>query len=484
VTPVRGGSLIGRYARCFACDLRSLAALRIGLGLLLLAGLAWRLPEFHQHYTDAGAWPMAAAREDAPWHWSLYFASSSVMFTGTLFAVSGIAAVALLIGWQTRAAAIVSWVLLVSLQNRNGLILNGGDVLLRLLLFWGLFLPLGARWSLDARRSSSSGNEIVSVATAALLLQVALVYVFNALYKKGESWMDGHAIEETLRLETYATAWGRALLASPDLMRAGTHIVWWLELLGPILPFIPWGRAGFRMLAVILFIGFHVMLLCCLRIGLFPLVGVVAWLPFIPSAFWDRWLKKPPSEVFRQRWWVQTLAGTALVLVVAWNLVGYFKWKPPEWLNSATSATAYALRLDQKWTLFSPPLTREGWHVAVLECDDTEYDAFTGGEIDWERPAALSARYPSVNWRKYLAEVRGRPARARWLCRWLVREWEQGHPHLPVRRVRLHYLWEWTAKRQTPPGNQLIFEEPPGPMTEVSRRVNQRGFDPPEKSDN
>src|SRR5262245_25750688 len=95
--------------RSFGCDLRSLAALRIALGLLLLAGLALRLPEFYAHYTDAGAWPIAAARQDAPQAWSLYFFHGSATYAGVLFSISALAAGALLLGWFTRTATIVSW---------------------------------------------------------------------------------------------------------------------------------------------------------------------------------------------------------------------------------------------------------------------------------------------------------------------------------------------------------------------------------------
>ena len=44
---------------------------------------------------------------------------------------------------------IIRWFLLVSLQNTNYMILQGVDTVLRVMLFWGMFLPLGAQYSLD-----------------------------------------------------------------------------------------------------------------------------------------------------------------------------------------------------------------------------------------------------------------------------------------------------------------------------------------------
>lgn len=486
------------FTRLFGCDLRSLAALRMALALLLLAGLALRLPEFHAHYTDDGAWPLAAARAEPTAHWPLALQNGSSAFAMALFGTSALAALALLLGWWTRMATVLSWFLLVLLQSRNHLVLNGGDAWLRLLLFWGMFLPLGACWSLDARGRPPRRGWLVSWATAALLLQVVVVYLFNALYKTGTSWhAAGTAIEDSLRLETYATGLVGWLLGEPELLQAGTRTVWRLEMFGPLLVFIPWRNGAFRLLASVLFMGFHLALFCTLRIGLFPLIGVAAWLAFWPSGVWDvrnRSPERPPRV--RQPWILQGTAIAALALMLAgnlaeWLLTGFSKDKKkaelPGWLNVTVRAPWTALRLTQKWQLFAPrPATSEGWHVAVLECaDGREYDALTGKEVDWSRPTWLGGSFPTVNWRKFLASLReGDGRRAQWYCAWLVREWERTHPGAKVQRVRLHYLWEWTAKRQSPPTNRLVYENPPGPLTEQSKALPQSPAEPAERSDN
>ena len=80
--------------------------------------------------------------------------------------------------------------LLMSLQARNPAVRNGGDETFRLLLFWSMFLPLGASWSVDARRRTAQRRRasLPAALPAALLLQVALIYPFNALYKDGAAW--------------------------------------------------------------------------------------------------------------------------------------------------------------------------------------------------------------------------------------------------------------------------------------------------------
>jgi len=50
---------------------------------------------------------------------------------------------------------VISWFLLISLQNRNPIVLQGGDILLRMLAFWAMFVPLNAYFSLDRALDTS-----------------------------------------------------------------------------------------------------------------------------------------------------------------------------------------------------------------------------------------------------------------------------------------------------------------------------------------
>ena len=175
-------------ADLFALDLRSLALLRVGLALLLLGDLALRAGDLRAHYTDAGVLPRSALPPAGTL--SLHLLGGSAAFQGALFAVAAAFAAALLVGWRTPLATAGSWFLLVSLHARNPVVLQGGDILLRVLLFWSLFLPLGARWSLDALRRAGPppGNRLVCGGGIALLLQVCFVYWFSVALKSDPCW--------------------------------------------------------------------------------------------------------------------------------------------------------------------------------------------------------------------------------------------------------------------------------------------------------
>ncbi len=83
------------------------------------------------------------------YRWSLYNISGHWLWVLALQSLAGLAALALMLGYRARMAALISLVMLISLHNRVPLVLQGGDNLLLLMLFWMCFLPIGHRYSID-----------------------------------------------------------------------------------------------------------------------------------------------------------------------------------------------------------------------------------------------------------------------------------------------------------------------------------------------
>ncbi len=150
-----------KFAELFGVDLRSLAALRVAMAMLIIIDLIRRSRDLVAHYTDFGVLPRTALIEEySRWRISLHLANGTWEFQALLFTIAGIFAVALLLGYRTRVVTIASWFMLASLHARNPLLLDGGDVLLRVTLFWAIFLPWGACWSIDrALRLGPSDSE-------------------------------------------------------------------------------------------------------------------------------------------------------------------------------------------------------------------------------------------------------------------------------------------------------------------------------------
>ena len=278
----------------FGLDLRSLAIFRIGLALLIIIDLIRRSEDLKAHYTDFGILPRAALLEhfSNSWRWSIHLFSGELIFQSLLFIIAGLAAFCLLIGYKTRFFTILCWVLMMSLHNRNWMILNSGDIEFRLFLFWGIFLPLGACYSVDSALNSSPNplpKRILSGATLALTLQICFIYWFAWFLKSDPIWwQEGSAVYYALNLDYIVTRFGQFLLNFPDLLVFTTFSTLWLELLGPFFLFIPFRTDFFRFCTVIVFILLHLGFRLGLIIGLFPFVSIVAWLVFLPSSFWDK----------------------------------------------------------------------------------------------------------------------------------------------------------------------------------------------------
>ncbi len=507
-------------AQWLGIDTRALALFRVALAVILLVDLTIRSHDLVAMYTDAGFFSVADAREyfsrtGDEWRWSLHLLSGSVDFQALLFAAAAIFAGMMLVGYRTRVATIASWVLLVSLHNRSPLLLNGGDVLLRMLLFWCMFLPLGRTWSLDAlrraRRRSAAGipgagaqeagamsPTVVSIATAALLIQICVMYTATGLYKLQEdSWRDGDAMIRSLSYEPYARPMADVVLTQPWLVQGLGVAVPWLEIVGPLLLLLPWVGRYARLPVVVALALMHVGIEMCMTVGLFSYVSLAGLIAFLPASVFDNRLirriarylvprvPEPPVEAEvaaespaaaiaeaitvaagangSRRW---EMAGTVfsilaeavclffLVYVVAWNassLAGKrtaAKWLMPERLRWIGNATA----VRQKWNMFANPSGNNGWYVARATLRDVEADDIDllrgGAPVDESKPDRPARLFPNHRWRKLyrnLVPTDNRSASKelvrQLLAEYLCRQWNQRHePDQQVVRLELLYI--------------------------------------------
>lgn len=286
-----------KVVEVFGADLRSLAAFRMVLAVLVLADLAGRVPDLYAHYTDGGLLPRNVLQWKLnPWSFSLNLMNGELYFQVLVFGVGAFAALALLVGYRTRLMNAIVWVVLLSIQYRNPLLYTAGDGLLRMLLFWGMFLPLGTYWSFDRLLNISSRNEpprwsmrFLSLATVGLYMQIAFVYWFTALKKSGTEWrVDGTAIYYALSLDQISTPLGVYLLNFPTLLTVLTFATLAFEFVGPLLLFYPFLTGPVRTGVVLIFMSFHLGIWLTMEIGIFPWVSALCMVCFLPGWFWEK----------------------------------------------------------------------------------------------------------------------------------------------------------------------------------------------------
>jgi predicted DCC family thiol-disulfide oxidoreductase YuxK len=278
----------------FAVDLRSLALTRIAVGVLILIDLGLRLPDLRVFYSDNGLLSRSALREILPpWRCiSLHTLSGRSEVEAFLFFISGVFALMLILGLRSRVASVGSWVLLVSLHIRNPFIVHGGDDLLRMLLFWGMFVPWGARCSIESainENEAAKPRSLLSIGSAAFLVQVALLYFFTGMLKNGREWRhEFTAIIYVLRAPDFARPLGMLMTSFPTVLKVLTVCTLAVEILGALLLFSPIFTKTARYCAVASFFCLQLGLLLTLKLGLFPLVSMTALLPFLPTSLWER----------------------------------------------------------------------------------------------------------------------------------------------------------------------------------------------------
>jgi hypothetical protein len=286
--------ILDLLARPFRLDLRSLALFRIGLGLLLIADIVNRVWYLRAHYTDWGIMPREVVFETL-WNsnWiSLHMANGALWFQVLLFAIATLASIAIVVGYRTKWAVVIAWLLTISVQARNPLIGQGGDIVFRLLLFWGFFLPIEKVYSLDSalhRIEDDDGkSSVVSMASIAYVFQVCFIYGFAYLLKTGDEWHpDLTAVYYALHLDQFTTPIGDFLRQQEFILDDLTLFTLGLEGFAWLLLFIPFFHRFFRLLAVALFISMHLGFAATMRLGLFSYISCVAWLALLPTGFWE-----------------------------------------------------------------------------------------------------------------------------------------------------------------------------------------------------
>lgn len=429
----------------------------MGLALLVLGDLCARAVDIDAFYTDPGVLPRSLLQIPRL-RFSFHALGGGRLFEEMLLILAGVVALLLLWGVRARPASAVSWLLLASIDARNPLVLNHGDELLKILLFWSVFVPLsaGGRASPEAK-----GRLHLSVFTAALVLQVCAVYFFGALLKSDPSWWStGTAVATALSLEQFSTGIGRSLLDHPTLLRYATLGVFYLELAGPLLVFLPWANRRIREGAILLFVAVHVGIALTLKLGLFPWVSILGWVLLLPSETLDVIQRAvgmtaggggPAAEAARQGHPALRSAGAVLGAyllgaTLLWNIRGLGRAEPV-FAPTILDAPLLLAQLDQRWNMFAPkPNYISGWYAAQADlADGTHVDLMRDGQpFSWRQPDVIAASYPDFRWRRYLITI-WRPQFERYrpgLLPYLEGRWDGSHPGSQrVQHLMVTFVW-------------------------------------------
>jgi len=447
----RLASLLRDWATAtFTLDARSLAAFRIGVGCVLVADCLLRTRDFRLMFTPDGMFPLEtlARYHGDPTIWSLAFLHDRSWWAALVLGLEGMAGVAVAIGYRTRLATILAWVAVVSVIRRTSPATNAGDVWFACQIFWAMFLPLGARWSVDAARTTAADpgrpkiGRVCSVASAALILQLVAVYLGAGLSKCNSSWFAGEALSHALSVHDHGTPLGMHLGGIDWIARPLQWGVLLGELALPLL-LVALPRPAIRAGIVALFIAFHAIIWLTMTVGLFAAIGIVAWLPLIPAAAWPAATATATDRLAglgRTASWACGLAGLVALASFVHRATPWRAHSLPQPLIAAINLSC----LPQQWEMFGGVPPQEQWvYARGVLADGSAVDLLRDGRpLEQERPAGGFTSLPHHRWHKFLwilpqprVNVFAEPA-----AEALARDWNRRHgPAHQVTAVEIRF---------------------------------------------
>ncbi len=198
-------------------DPLSVGVFRICLGTLLVAFYAALSPVWDRYYGPDGILSLDAmdpTRSAQDW-WSLFYWTEGVVPVRAYWWVGCVSAISFTVGWQTRLCTILLYAIQSSMIHTNRAVVNGEDLVFRMLLFYGCFAPLGATFSIDRwLHRRNGGMEMAPGSLTApriwpvrlMQINIALIYFISLPFKLVDdtAWLGGTAIYWTVTNEMWS----------------------------------------------------------------------------------------------------------------------------------------------------------------------------------------------------------------------------------------------------------------------------------------
>ncbi len=435
--------------------------MRISVAIILLVDLFIKSLSIKLFYTDAGVVPISILKlyNWNQFYFSFHTLSGELWWQILLFILNAICAILLLLGYKTRLFTFICWALFTSLQNRNPFITQAGDDLLRLLLFWCIFLPWGERYSVT--KTSNFKTTYFSIANIGYILLVASVYFFSSQLKTSAEWHTNYtAIYYALSLDQLRLPLGTLLFNYYGLMKVLTFLVYYIELIAPILIIMPFVSSKFKSLGIIMIALLLIGIASTLYVGLFYIIGLVTLIGLLPSNainyFETKFYKNKTIYVVKKQA-VKSLffeiknyfKNSFLIIIICFCLMinlTQVKISPYE-LEPSVMKYGAILRLEQSWGMFSPYVLKDdGYYVfSGTAYNDKQIDVkHHKNYVLYTKPTPVVAEYESDRWRKFYENYtfNNNNYMRPYLCNALLKNWNINTPKNKITELTIFFMKE------------------------------------------
>lgn len=355
-------------------DIRSIAAFRITLGLMLLIDMVLhKIPYMQVYYTDSGLFSLDTLIKITPEKWCTllnYISNDGGVIV--FFSMSFIVILLFTLGFRTTWTSVLTFIYVLSITQRTPFV-AGGDMVFRAAVFWSMFLPLNGAFTLFKSKETLNSKFIIKdVAAFAILFQISLIYFFNAFTKNGSTWKDGTAVAFASMIGVHKGPFADGLISSPFLYTILTYLTLAFEYAIPLLIFSPIKNNTTRIVGFFLIIIFHWGNLFFLQVGNFCLATFPLAFILIPGKVWDKIITSLPENkkiIVKNKFHLQIMKKIVIIffiiVVLCINietLLNKNKVNP----NNLRVKTSDYFGLYQRWQLFAPEPTKVNGYTLVL----------------------------------------------------------------------------------------------------------------------
>lgn len=283
--------------------MEAIAVLRILYGGLAALGYLMEIPYAGDYYAEGGLLPTEALlrwQNDAAMPRVLLHASPEAAraFVAGLFLL----AVLTCVGRFTRPASILLALGTILIQNRNPLILNSGDGLIRMMLILIACAPSGAVWSMDrllALRRGAGAPPLASMWPQRLMaIQLSLLYLSATWFKwYGPLWRNGTAAWYPMQMPEFRRFPVPAFTETPFVASVFTYGTLTVELLMVTAVWFKPTRTWVLLAALL----FHAALDWRLNIPLFGPITVAGYVAYYDGGEVRRFFRRVQSWIQGRR---------------------------------------------------------------------------------------------------------------------------------------------------------------------------------------
>ena len=278
----------------------ALAIFRIVFGLVILWWALTLAPDVGTWFGPHGLFPY---QPSGRWYVTVLGTHPSEAYVVTMYVLLIVAALCLTIGFGTRIAAVLVWLLVMSFDRRNPLILNAGDDLVRIDAFLLMLTPSGAALSVDRwlrhRDDFWTAPKRALWGVRLIQLQISAMYLFAVWAKvRGDDWNNGTAVSYALQMHDIQ----RFAAPSPFV-----HNIWLVNLqtfatlaLELSLALFVWNRRA-RPWVLLLGVVLHLNIEIGILVGFFSIIVITSYLAFLSPEAADRLVANIRRAVRRRR---------------------------------------------------------------------------------------------------------------------------------------------------------------------------------------